>query len=87
MIFWIILCYILVICYGILVIVWICAHQSALKMRKNTISLLRRMNIHEVDNELYENAKANVQEETQKRQETIKTLNEYGLYFMQRGLN
>lgn len=40
-----------------------------------------------MDNELYENARANVQEENQRRQETIKTLNEYGLYFMQRGLN
>jgi hypothetical protein len=44
--------------------------------------MLRRMDVYEMDNELYENARANVQEENQRRQETIKTLNEYGLYFM-----
>jgi hypothetical protein len=56
-------------------------------MRRSILSLLRRMDINEIDNDLYENARANVQEENQRRQDTIKTLNEYGLYFMQRGLN
>lgn len=86
MIFWIILNYILILSYGILILVWICAQHNSVKMRKNTLSLLRRMNIHEIDTDLYENARANVQEETQRRNETIKTLNEYGIYFMQKGL-
>jgi hypothetical protein len=51
-------------------------------MRRTILSLLRRMNIYEVDNDLYENARANIEEENQRRHETIKTLNEYGLYFI-----
>ncbi|CDW85966.1 zinc c3hc4 type domain-containing protein [Stylonychia lemnae] len=44
------------------------------------------MRINDVDNEIIENARANVQEEAQKRLETIKTLNEYGIYYMLRGI-
>jgi hypothetical protein len=32
-------------------------------MRRNILSLVRKMNVYEIENELYENAKANVVEE------------------------
>jgi hypothetical protein len=55
-------------------------------MKRIILQLLRKMNINEFDSDLFENAKANIEEENQRRLETIKTLNEYGLYFIQRGL-
>lgn len=47
-------------CYAILLLVWLCTTHNSLKIRKNTLSFLRTQNF---DNDLYENAKANLQEE------------------------
>eukprot|EP00347_Sterkiella_histriomuscorum_P013153 403365807 len=59
--------------------------QLGLLVQPKTLQNVK-MRIHEIDNELIENARANVQEESFKRIETIRTLNEYGIYYMQRGI-
>ena len=51
---------------------------------------MRRVNHHdpEVANDIYENSLANIQEEINQHQATVKTLREYGIYNMlQQGMN
>jgi hypothetical protein len=40
-----------------------------------------------IQNDLYENALANIQDEVGRRQEIVRHLNEYGIFLMQKGVN
>lgn len=53
-------------------------------MQRNVITLLRKVDFN--DNELLENSRANIQAENAKRNDMIKILNEYGIFFMNYGL-
>lgn len=87
MIFWLIINMIILLSYGILLISLKIAQRNGEVMAKNILLLLRRMDIHEVDNELFDNAKQNLEEENSKRVDLIYNLNEFGIYLMMRGLS
>ena len=40
-----------------------------------------------LQNELLDNALANIQDEVQRRQDVVRNLNEYGIFLMQKGVN
>lgn len=61
-------------------------HRSK-QVRKSMIQLLRRLSQSPDDNqELYDNAVQNIQDEVNRRQDAVLTLQEYGVYFMLQGL-
>lgn len=86
LIFWLIINMIILLSYGILLMSLKIAQRNGNIMTKNILLLLRRMDIHEVDNELFDNAKQNLEEENSKRIDLIFNLNEFGIYLMMRGL-
>ena len=71
MIFWVIINLILIISYLILTFSLYLALDNIHTIRKNTILLLRRLDVHEVDNELFDSALANVEQENARRQELL----------------
>ena len=64
---------------------WVLLRRKIKSQRNGVLSLLRAQGAA-VDPELQESAKQNLSDEASKRLDTIKTLNEFGIYFIMRGL-
>lgn len=67
LIFWFILSYVLIFSYIGLICHGYDQASKAAQVRKNIVQLLRRLNSNGMDQEIYENALANIQEELQRR--------------------
>ena len=67
MIFWLIISYGLIFCYGCLIVFGIKVAQRTRNVTKSMLQLIRRFNQDDelADHEIFENAIANVQEEVQ----------------------
>ena len=86
-IFWLILSYSFISCYLSLLLFGLNADHRSKQVRKSMIQLLRRLSQSPDDNqELYDNAVQNIQDEVNRRQDAVLTLQEYGVYFMLQGL-
>lgn len=85
-VFWLLCNLILLLSYAILLASLQLAKNSSESMRKQLLLLLRRLDIHEFDSEIYDNAKQNYEEENNKKIDLISNLNEYGIFLLVRGL-
>ena len=77
----------MVIFFTILLLAWYDIHQKSSKIRKTILEIIRQLNLQEQEGlEVLDSALANVQDEVNRRQEFVRTLHEYGIFLMQRGI-
>lgn len=88
LIFWLVFCYIIILSFLILMLTWYFTHRYSQNQKNNVLQMLRGQNQtgQQLDPEIYESMKNTLQGESQKTAKVIKTLNEYGIFFDQRGL-
>ena len=85
---WCIINYFIILIFTILLLTWHDVSQKSVETRKNLLVILRQVNLHEQEGlDILENAIESVKDVINRRQDFVRTLNEYGIFLMQRGIN
>ena len=88
MVSWFVMNYILIIFFLALLVTWHDVAQRTVQTRKTLLEIIRQVNLHDQEGlDILENAIESVKEVISRRQDFVHTLNEFGIFLMQRGIS